>query len=264
MPVPSPRGEYALHMHGISKHFGGVQALTNVDLELRRGELLGLVGDNAAGKSTLMKIAAGAVVPDQGHLRVDGRPVTLRSPADARTAGIEMIYQDLALFDDEDVAANIFMGRERVRRVLGMRVLDRRAMWEESARLLERLNINVASPRLSVRRMSGGQRQMIALAQAVAFESKILILDEPTAALGVREANTLLEFVQTLKHHVSMIMITQRIPEVLAIADRVMVLKGGVRQGVLNVPDTTLEDVVSLIVGGRTGDDTDPEFMSFG
>jgi ribose transport system ATP-binding protein len=112
--------------------------------------------------------------------------------------------------------------------------------------------------------MSGGQRQMIALVQAVAFESKILILDEPTAALGVREANTLLEFVQTLKHHVSMIMITQRIPEVLAIADRVMVLKGGVRQGVLNVPDTTLEDVVSLIVGGRTGDDTDPEFMSFG
>ena len=122
--------EFALHLRGISKSFGGVQALDDVDLELRRGELLGLVGDNAAGKSTLMKVAAGAVLPDHGEIMVDGGAVNLRSPSEARAAGIEMIYQDLALFDDEDVAANIFMGRERVRRTLGVRILDRRAMWE--------------------------------------------------------------------------------------------------------------------------------------
>lgn len=257
--------ELALQMQGISKRFGGVHALQDVDLELREGELLGLVGDNAAGKSTLMKIAAGAVIPDRGRILIDGREIAIRNPQDARKGGIEMIYQDLALFDDEDVSANIFMGRERTRRILGLRVRDKRLMWSESRALLDRLGINVASPKLLVRRMSGGQRQMVALAQAVAFESEILILDEPTAALGVREANTMLQFVQGLKHHVSIIMITQRIPDVLAIADRVMVLKGGIRQGVLDVSGTTLDDIVSLIVRGRSGEgEEEPTFLSFG
>lgn len=258
--------QLALEMRGISKNFGAVQALDDVDLKLKTGELLGLVGDNAAGKSTLMKIAAGALIPDKGQVLVDGVEATIQNPVDARNLGIEMIFQDLALFNDHDVAANIFMGREILRKIPGVRVMDRPAMWREANELLTRLNINVASPKLTVGNMSGGQRQMVALAQAVEFESRILILDEPTAALGVSEANTLLRFVRGLKGEVSIIMITQRIPDVLAIADRVMVLKGGRSQGVLQVSETSLEDIVRLIVRGQNEgqDGADPSILSFG
>ena len=245
---------YAVEMKGISKRFGSVRALENVDLELRSGEILGLVGDNAAGKSTLMKILSGAYKVDKGEIFVEGHKVDIRSPRDAFALGIEMIYQDLALCNNLNVTSNLFIGREYTRSLLGLRLLDSKRMNNEAAELLAKLNINISSPRLLVERMSGGQRQMVACAKAIAFQSKILIMDEPTAALGVREANTLLDLIRDLKHQgLSIILITQRIPDILAIGDRVMVLKGGERQGILEVGNTHLDDVVELIVRGRAG-----------
>jgi ABC-type sugar transport system ATPase subunit len=245
-------GEVSVQMTGISKRFGAVQALHNVDLELRHGEILGLVGDNGAGKSTLMKILNGALIPDDGQILVDGIKRNIRSPRDAWSVGISTIYQELALFNNLDVAANVFSGRELTARVLGIRFLRRRRMEKEAGNLLRELNINLSSPRLLVERLSGGQRQMMAAARAIGFKSKVLILDEPTAALGVRESAVLLEHVTRLRDAgLGIILVTHRIPDVLAIGDRVMILKGGESQGVLSVGDCTLSDVVGLIVGGK-------------
>ena len=243
--------EHVVEMRGISKRFGTVQALNDVDLELRRGELLGLVGDNAAGKSTLMKTLFGSVIPDAGEIFIEGEKAELRNPRDAQALGLAMIYQDLAVFNNLDVAANVFTGREYTRRILGITFLNRKRMEEESQALLDRLRINISSSKLLVERMSGGQRQMVAVARAIGFDARILIMDEPTAALGVKEANTLLDLMAGLRDQgISIILITHRISDVLAIGDRVMVLKGGERQGVLDVEDSTLEDIESLIVRG--------------
>ncbi len=253
MPEPDAtvptREAFALELRGITKSFGAVAALRGVDLQLRRGELLGLVGDNGAGKSTLTKIMSGAYVPDSGEMFINGAEVKICNPADARRLGIEMVYQDLALFDNMDVASNLFVGRERL---LWGDYLDKERMWKEAAEVLAKMRINIKSPKLLVERMSGGQRQMIACARSIAFDSKILLLDEPTAALGVREANALLEFILGLKGAHSIILITQRIPDVLAIADRVMVMKGGLSQGELEISKVGLDDIVSLIVKGRS------------
>lgn len=257
--------DYIVEMKGISKRFGSIQALKNVDLELRHGEILGLVGDNAAGKSTLMKCLSGAVVPDEGEILVERQKVTIRNPVDARALGIEMIYQDLALFNNLDVASNVFIGREQTRALGELGFLDKQAMYEAAAQLLDRLKIDIASPKLLVAEMSGGQRQMVACARAIAFESKILIMDEPTAALGVKEANTLLKLIEGFRDQgLSIILITQRIPDVLAIGDRVIVLKAGERQGVLEVDQCTLDDVVELIVKGRADRVEEVDYLSFG
>lgn len=243
--------EHVVEMRGITKRFGTVQALNNVDLELRRGELLGLVGDNAAGKSTLMKTLFGSVIPDAGEIFIEGEKAELRNPRDAQALGLAMIYQDLAVFNNLDVAANVFTGREYTRRFLGITFLNRKRMEAESQALLDRLRINISSSKLLVERMSGGQRQMVAVARAIGFDARILIMDEPTAALGVKEANTLLDLMAGLRDQgISIILITHRISDVLAIGDRVMVLKGGERQGVLDVEDSSLEDIESLIVRG--------------
>lgn len=240
--------DYIIEMKGIYKRFGAVQALNNVNLELRRGEILGLVGDNAAGKSTLMKILAGALIADQGEIFIENEIVEINDPHVARNLGISMVYQDLALFNKLDVASNIYVNRELKRGLF----LDKKAMCEQSKKLLSKLKINISSPDLLVAQMSGGQRQMIACARALAFESKIILMDEPTAALGVKEANTLLKLISDWKDQGhSIILITQRIPDVLAIGNRVMVLKAGFRQGVLDVAGSSLDDVVNLIVKGR-------------
>ena len=263
--------EYIVEMKGISKHFGAVQALDNVNLELRRGEILGLVGDNAAGKSTLMKILAGAYTPDSGEIFLEGKPIQIEGPRHARELGISMVYQDLALFNSMDVASNIFVAREPTKNVLGLKLFDRRAMRKQARELLARMKVNISSVDLPVARMSGGQRQMIAAARALAFAAKILLLDEPTAALGVREANTLLNQIKEWKAQgLSIILITQRIPDVLAVGDRVMVLKGGKRQDILEVANCTLDDIVNLIVKGRVevqepiDEKSNLEFLSFG
>jgi ABC-type sugar transport system ATPase subunit len=259
--------EYAVEMKGICKSFGGVHALMDVDLELRQGEIMWIAGDNGAGKSTLMKILSGAYQADKGEIFVFGKQVEINSPLDSFKQGISMIYQDLALFDNFDVARNIFAGRELVRGPLGMS-LDKRNMYKRAEELIKDLRVDIKSPKLNVARMSGGQRQMIACARAIAFQSKIMIMDEPTAALGVTEANKLLGLIKNLKElGLSILLITQRIPDILAIADRVFVLKGGMRQDVLNVSETTLDDVVTLIVKGKHGQGEmadDIEYQSFG
>jgi ABC-type sugar transport system ATPase subunit len=259
--------DYAVEMKGICKRFGGIHALREVDLELRRGEIMGIVGDNGAGKSTLMKILSGAYQADEGETRVDGQKVHIRSPQDAFNLGIGMIYQDLALFNNLDVARNIFVGRECARGPLAL-FLDKRRMYRQAEDLIRDLRVDIRSPRLSVARMSGGQRQMVACARAIAFDSKILIMDEPTAALGVTEAGKLLSLIRSLRDRgLSILLITQRIPDILAIADRVFVLKGGQRQGVLEVSKITLDDVVTMIVRGKDRNGTESQsvqYQSFG
>ena len=228
---------------------------------------MGIVGDNGAGKSTLMKILSGAYVADEGEIWVNGKKAHIRNPQDSTDLGIGMIYQDLALFNNFDVAKNIFVGRERTRGPFRV-VLDKKRMYREAEELIRELKVDIKSPKQSVLTMSGGQRQMVACARAIAFESKILIMDEPTAALGVTEANKLLSLIRNLANNgLSILLITQRIPDILAIADRVFVLKGGVRQAVLNVNEITLDDVVTMIVKGKDRTEVEPldvEYKSFG
>jgi len=242
-----------LALAGIAKAFGHVQALRGVDLDLRDGEILGVVGDNGAGKSTLMKVIAGGVRPDRGEIRVDGRPVSIGEPADSRRLGIEMIYQDLALFDNLSVAANIFIGREATSGRAGLlSILRERQMNQRAAELLERLRIGISSTRLMVEGLSGGQRQMVAIARAIAFESRILIMDEPSAALGSVESGTVLELIRSLRGHgVSVIVISHRIPEILDLADRIVVMKRGQNVAVVDAATTTVEACVNLIVSGQ-------------
>jgi ABC-type sugar transport system ATPase subunit len=259
--------EYIAEMKGICKRFGGIHALRDVDLELKRGEIMGIVGDNGAGKSTLMKILSGAYLADEGEIYVAGQQAHIRNPQDAFNLGIGMIYQDLALFNNLDVAKNIFVGRELARGPFKF-LLDKKGMYRRVEELIRELRIDIKSPKLNVARMSGGQRQMIACARAIAFQSKVLIMDEPTAALGVTEANKLLGLIRNFRDMgISILLITQRIPDILAIADRVFVLKGGQRQDVLEVGKVTLDDVVTLIVKGKDGNGNKipkVEYTSFG
>jgi ABC-type sugar transport system ATPase subunit len=260
--------DYVVEMKGICKSFGGVQALKSVDLELRRGEIMGIVGDNGAGKSTLMKVLSGAHLADEGEIFIDGEKAHIRNPQDAFNLGVGMIYQDLALFNNLDVARNIFVGRELVHGPFKL-LLDKKGMYSKAEALIRDLRVDIKSSKLNVARMSGGQRQMIACARAIAFESKILIMDEPTAALGVTEANKLLSLIRNLKTMgLSILLITQRIPDILAIADRVFILKGGQRQDILEVSQVTLDDVVTMIVKGKDRNGGNPapevEYKSFG
>lgn len=259
--------EYVVEMKGIYKHFGGILALKDVDLELRYGEIMGLVGDNGAGKSTLMKILSGAYRADEGEIFIDGRKAIIQNPHDAFNLGISMIYQDLALFNNLDVTRNIYVGRELARDPFGI-FLDKKRMYNNAENLIRELRVDIKSTKLNIASMSGGQRQMVACARAIAFQSKILIMDEPTAALGVTEANKLLGLIKNLKEiGLSILLITQRIPDILAIADRVLVLKGGLRQDILDIDRVTLDDIVTMIVKGKNGNGTQEqglEYKSFG
>jgi simple sugar transport system ATP-binding protein len=259
--------EYIVEMKGICKSFGGVQALRSVDLELRRAEIMGIVGDNGAGKSTLMKILSGAYHADEGEIYIDGQKAHIHNPQDAFNLGIGMIYQDLALFNNLDVAKNIFIGRELVQGPFRL-LMDKKRMYKKAEEVIRELRVDIKSPKMNVARMSGGQRQMVACARAIAFQSKVLIMDEPTAALGVTEANKLLGLIRNLKDMgLSILLITQRIPDILAIADRVFVLKAGQRQDIMEVSKVTLDDVVTMIVKGkeRNGNHAPQiEYKSFG
>ena len=240
----------------IKKTFGAVQALRGVDLALHHNEVLGLVGDNAAGKSTLMKVLSGAYIPDEGEIFIEGKKVHLANPMDARRLGIEMVYQDYALANNLDVAANVFMGREVVRLKLGpIGVMDYRQMEKETRSLLNRLKIDISSVRQKVERLSGGQRQAVAIARATAFDAKVIVMDEPTAALSVAAIDKVLELVQELKAQgSSIIIISHRLEDIYQVSDRMIVLRQGRK-----VSDTPIEGdihefrerVVAYMIGAR-------------
>lgn len=243
-----------VEMIHIFKSFGPVRALQNVNLELGYGQVLGLVGDNAAGKSTLMKVLTGAYAADSGTIRFDDREVRWASPHESRLAGIEMVYQDFALAGNLDVSANIFLGREMTQPTLGgvVRLMDERNMEEGARRLLERLKIEIKSVRLKVENLSGGQRQAVAIARATAFQAKVVIMDEPTAALAVKEVSKVLEIIRGLKeHNIAVIIISHRMQDIFQVCDRIMVLRQGRNVGERLVPETTMDEIVSLIVGAK-------------
>jgi len=245
-----------VEMRNIKKSFGGVQALRGVDLVLRRNEVLGLVGDNAAGKSTLMKVLSGAYLPDEGEIYIEGVKVNIHNPWDARRLGVEMVYQDLALANNLDVTANVFLGRELVNAKLGpISVMNKHRMEKETQRLLDRLKIDVPSVRANVQRLSGGQRQAIAIARATAFNTKVTIMDEPTAALSVAAISKVLDLVRELKAQGnSIIIISHRLEDIYHVSDRMIVLRQGrkVREcSVIGDIDDFREQVVAYIIGAR-------------
>jgi simple sugar transport system ATP-binding protein len=235
-------------MRDIRKRFGVLEVLRGVNLTVQPGEVIGLVGDNGAGKSTLMKMLSGAETPDAGQIDIDGEPLTGAGPRAARAHGIEMVYQDLALCNDLDVAANLFLGREPYRS--WNRRLDHRRMHSEAADHLQRLHIRVPDTHQEVATMSGGQRQAIAIARAATFDPKVLVLDEPTAALAAREVETVLQLIRDVSARgVSVVLITHRLQDLFEVADRFVVLyEGVVHRDVL--PDRTdLAGLVAAMMG---------------
>ena len=241
-----------VRMEDISKSFGAINSLDRVNLVLRAGEVLGLVGDNGAGKSTLSKILSGAVVPDSGRIVLDGHEVRFASPADARRQRVEMVYQDLSLCDTVDVAGNLLLGREPLKRMFGVPIMHKRKMHEDAAQMLERLGIRMPSTRLKVENLSGGQRQSIAIGRAVSFDPLVLIMDEPTAALAVAEVDATLDLIQRVSAKgVSVILITHRLQDLFVVCDRIMVLYEGRNAAERLIGETNIEEIVNLIVGRK-------------
>ncbi len=236
-----------LTLEGVSKHFGGVQALADINLTVFEGEVLALVGDNGAGKSTLVKTLAGVHRPDGGRITFDGEPVTIPDPAAARRIGIATVYQDLALCDNLDVVQNLFLGEE-----LGVGRLDEVAMETRSWQLLRELSAKIPSVRTPVAALSGGQRQTIAIARSLLGAPKVIILDEPTAALGVAQTEEVLKLIQRLRERGhAVIVISHNMADVMAVSDRIAVLRLGRNNGEFDARTTTVEDVIAAITGGR-------------
>lgn len=233
-------------MRGIEKHFGSVQALRGAQLELHAGECLGLIGDNASGKSTLTKILSGTYLPDAGDIVIDGSVVRLKGPADARARHIEMVYQDLSLCDHIDVVGNLFLGRELTHGPF----LDGRRMLTEARDMLAALEIRIPRLTAKVEQLSGGQRQAIAIARAASFEPKILIMDEPTSALAVAEVEAVLGLINRIKASgVSVILITHRLQDLFRVCDRIAVMYEGTIVAERDIAKTDLQELVHLIVG---------------
>jgi simple sugar transport system ATP-binding protein len=251
--------EPLIELNGIYKFFGGLCAIDNVSLTIHRGEVIGLVGDNAAGKSTLMKIIAGVHRPTDGEYLLDGKRFVARSPRDARSAGIEMVFQiqDMALVSELDVADNLFLGKEIYQRLLGFGpriVLDRRTMREQSRVLLERLGINVPGVTEKVKFLSGGQQQSISIARTVFFEARLVILDEPTSSISIKETQKVLDLILQLKQKgISSIIVSHRMDDIFSTADRIVVLRRGRKIEDVRKEDTTMEKIVAKIVCAKHG-----------
>jgi ABC-type sugar transport system ATPase subunit len=221
--------DYLLETRNITKRFGGLTAVDRVSLGLEAGEALAILGDNGAGKSTFIKVISGVHQPDEGEIYIAGKKTRIESPMDALAAGIETIYQDLALAENLDVGANIFLGRERMRRSLGiLKVLDDQSMREEAQKVLDRLDIHIPSLKKTIRTLSGGQRQAVAISRSIYWDAKVLIMDEPTAALGVAEQKKVLNLVRTLKDQgIGIIIISHQMYDVFEVADRLAVMRRG-------------------------------------
>lgn len=238
-----------LRLDGISKHFGAIQALRDVSLELHAGEVVGLMGDNGAGKSTLVKIMAGNFRPSQGAIHINGSETVLHNPLAARQAGIEIVYQDLALCDNLTASVNVFLGRELTRRFGPFRIIDYAAMNRQAARLFRELK-SETRPKDLVRSMSGGQRQAVAIARTRLSNARIVLMDEPTAAISVRQVAEVLNLIRELRSQgIAVVLISHRMPDVFGVADRVVVLRRGQVVADKPVSNSSPEEVTGLITG---------------
>lgn len=239
-----------LSIRNVSKRFGGTQASNNLSLDLYPGEVLALAGDNGAGKSTLIKMISGVHHPDSGHIDYQGETISNRTPQQVRDLGIETIYQDLALADNLDVGINIFLGRERMKSVLGLPVLDRKYMRKESVGALKHLGIELDDLTMPVRFLSGGQRQAIAISRAVYWNARVLIMDEPTAALGVPEQREVKDLIKRLQSDgVAIIFISHNLNDIFDVSDRIFVLERGRKAGERLIGDTNEDEVVAMMMG---------------
>ena len=255
----SPNGrEPVLQAKGIVKRYGPVTALASGDLELYPGEILGVIGDNGAGKSSLIKALSGAVIPDEGEIRLDGKPVHFRSPLEARQAGIETVYQDLAVAPALDIATNLFLGREKRRPGPAgklLRMVDKAGMRREAERHMKDLQIGIRSMTQAVETLSGGQRQGVAVARAAAWGRHVVIMDEPTAALGVRESAMVLELIRRVRDSgLPVILISHNMPHVFEIADRIHIHRLGKRVAVVDPKEHSMHEVVGIMTGAVVHD----------
>ena len=253
LPGPQRMGsEPILTMRGISKAFGGLRALMNVDLELYRGEVLAIVGDNGAGKSTLIKVLTGVHAPDSGEITIDGERVRIASRRHAMDAGLQAVYQNLGLVNSLPAPANVFLGMELTHNLLGLSILDNKRMRRETETILrDKVGVTIDDLDAPVRSFSGGQRQAVAIARAV-YQSdlKVLVMDEPMAALGPEETRHTMELIRAVKDRgIAVILISHNLEHVFAIADRVQVMRGGRRAGVVEVANSSRQDVLGLIIG---------------
>jgi fructose transport system ATP-binding protein len=250
-----------LEARGLVKRYGHVVALNGADLELYPGEILAIIGDNGAGKSTLIKALSGAVQPDEGEIRLGGERVHFRSPRDARGAGIETVYQDLAVAPALDIAANIFLGREARRRGAPgsiLRMLDKRAMRREAVRHFSELKIGVQSITQPVEDLSGGQRQGVAVARAAAWASRLVIMDEPTAALGVKETGQVIDLIRRVRERgLPVILISHDMPHVFELADRISIMRLGKRVAVVTPQTHTMPEAVAIMTGAAQADEAE-------
>jgi len=252
MAVESPP---LVAMHGITKRFGGVTALEDVDLELNAGEVLAIVGDNGAGKSTLIKVLTGALRPSEGSISLNGEPLLMNSHSDAINHGIDAVYQTLALADHLTPADNMFLGSELTKSVMGMTFLDNKLMKAEAQRTLqERLGVTLRSMDVSTDSLSGGQRQAIAIARAVYHSNlKVLVMDEPTAALGPRETARTLKLIEAVREQgLGVIVISHSLDDVFAVSDRIQIMRRGKRAGVVNTSDSSITAVLGMMVGAAS------------
>jgi fructose transport system ATP-binding protein len=265
MTAPSA-GTVVLQARGLVKRYGHVIALDGADFDLRNGEILAVIGDNGAGKSSLIKALAGALVPDEGEILLDGRPVHFRNPLEARRAGIETVYQDLAVAPAMSIAENLFLGRELRRPGLAgtvLRMLDKRRMLRQSATQLEELKISVRSMTQPVDTLSGGQRQSVAVARSAAFARHVVIMDEPTAALGVKESAMVLALIRRVRDKgLAVVLISHDMPHVFELADRIHVQRLGKRVAVLDPSRISMSDTVGVMTGALRADGLTPDVLA--
>ncbi|MDZ4292392.1 MAG: ATP-binding cassette domain-containing protein [Hydrogenophaga sp.] len=264
--APNAQSPLVIQAKGLVKRYGQVTALDGADFELRAGEILAVIGDNGAGKSSLIKCLAGATIPDEGEIYLDGARAQFRSPIDARRAGIETVYQDLAVAPAMTIAENLFLGRE-IRRpgFLGsvFQMIDKKKMLEESIARMNDLKVGIRSMTQAVETLSGGQRQCVAVARAAAFAQHVVIMDEPTAALGVKEGNMVLELIRRVRDKgLPVILISHNMPHVFEIADRIHIARLGKRAAVVDPKNISMSDTVAVMTGAKSVDDLPPEALA--
>ncbi len=247
--------DYILETRGLTKHYGGVHALTDANFTLQRGEHVAIMGDNGAGKSTFVRQITGVEMPTRGQIVFDGMEHTFNSPIEAREAGIETVFQTLALADDLDVPSNLFLGREKIRFNLGpFSILDKKVMREATMAALVKTGVKIPNLMNTIRNMSGGQRQCVAIARTAAFKSKLVIMDEPTAALGVQETAQVENIIRTLKEAGEpLILVSHNMRQVFDLVDRIVVFRRGRIVANLNRDETDGQDIVAYITGAKTG-----------